>query len=137
MFCLSVCFFGDFVLFENFSLIWRRYHYRLRASNMYLCSSIKCMAFEQWGFFDVSHLFWHWASVYSGNLWGPVTLAPISKCLAVELSLSFLLLIGLAGIRTPDLSFAGRTLVIFALKIFKKNLKVVNVYSLYSFYYPW
>ena len=45
------------------------------------------MAIEQWGFFSVPHLLWHGASVYNGQLRGPVTLAPIAERLAVELSL--------------------------------------------------
>ena len=45
------------------------------------------MAIEQWGFFSVPHLLWHGASVYNGQLRGPVTLAPNAERLAVELSL--------------------------------------------------
>ena len=70
---------------ENFSLIWRRHHYRWRAEIFYLCSAL--MAIEQWGFFCVPHLLWHGASVYNGHLRGPVTLTPIAERLAVELSL--------------------------------------------------
>ena len=33
------------------------------------------MAIEQWGFFSVPHLLWHWAYVYNGHLRGPVILA--------------------------------------------------------------
>ena len=80
---------GFFVPLENFSLIWRRHHDLWRAANFNLCSAL--MAIVLWGFFSVSHLLWHGASrasVYNGHLWGPVTLAPISERLAVELSLS-------------------------------------------------
>ena len=57
---------------ENFSLIWRRHHYWFRAANFDLCSALE--AIEQWGFFSVPHLLWHyWASVYNGHLRGPVT----------------------------------------------------------------
>ena len=48
---------------ENVSLIWRRHHCRWRAANFDLCSAL--MAIEQWGFFSVSHILWHGASVYN------------------------------------------------------------------------
>ena len=54
---------------ENFSLIWRRHHYRWRAANFDLCSAL--MAIEQWGFFSVPHLLWHGTFVYNGHLRGP------------------------------------------------------------------
>ena len=50
---------------ENFSLIWRRHHYRWRAANFDLCSAL--LAIEQWWSFSVSHLLWHGASVYNGH----------------------------------------------------------------------
>ena len=81
--CLFVCL-GFIIPLENFSLIWRRHHYRWRAANFDLCSTL--MAIEQWGFFSVSHLLWHGSSVYNGHLRGPVTLTPIAERLAVELS---------------------------------------------------
>ena len=40
-----------------------------------------------WGFFSVPHLLWHGSLVCNGHLRGPVTLAPVAKRLAVELSL--------------------------------------------------
>ena len=40
-----------------------------------------------WGFFSVPHLPWHGSFVCNGHLRGPVTLAPVAKRLAVELSL--------------------------------------------------
>ena len=53
-----------------------------------LCPSAKTT--EQWGFFSVPQLLWHEESVYNGHIRGPMTLAPISECLAVELSLPVL-----------------------------------------------
>ena len=82
---LFVCLFGAYVSLENFSLIWRQRHYRWRAVNCYLHSTL--MAIEQWGFFSVPHLLWHGASVYNGHLRGPLTLKPIAKRLVVDLSL--------------------------------------------------
>ena len=35
----------------------------------------------------MSHLLWHWASVYNGHLRGPVAITPFAECLAVDLSL--------------------------------------------------
>ena len=67
--CLFVCLWF-IVPLENFSLIWRRPHYRWRAANFDLCSAL--MAIEQWGFFSVPHL-WHGPSVYNGHLRGPAT----------------------------------------------------------------
>ena len=51
----------------------------------YLCSAL--MAIEQWGFFNVPHLLWHWHTLYNGHLRGPVTLTPVAERLAGELSL--------------------------------------------------
>ena len=51
---------------ENFSLIWKRHHYRWRVVNFYLCSPL--VAIEQWGFFSVSHLLWHRVSINNGHL---------------------------------------------------------------------
>ena len=48
------------------------------------------MAIEQWEFFRIPHLLWHRASIYSGHLRGPVTLAPNAERWAVELSLPVL-----------------------------------------------
>ena len=76
---------GFFIPLENFSLIWRRYHYRWRAANFDVC--LELMNIEQWGFFSVPHLLWHGASNYNGHLRGPVTLIPFAERLAVELSL--------------------------------------------------
>ena len=52
-------------------VIWRRHRCRWRAANFEICSAL--MAIEQWGFFSVPHLLWHWASIYNGHLRGPVT----------------------------------------------------------------
>ena len=42
---------------ENFSIIWRRNHYRWRAASFVLCLAL--MAIEQWEYFIVPHLLWH------------------------------------------------------------------------------
>ena len=72
-----VCFFGFFVPLENCSLIWRRHHCRWRAANFDLCSAL--VTIEQWGFFSMSHLLWHGASVYNGI---PVQKANLGRCSA-------------------------------------------------------
>ena len=79
-----VCFFV-WVQIKNFSLIWRRHHYRWRAANFDLYSALMAIEHWAWGFFGVSHL-WQGASIYNGRLRGPVTLAPVAERLAVELS---------------------------------------------------
>ena len=96
---------GFIVQIENFSLIWRRHHYRWRAANFDLCSAL--MAIEQWGFLSVPHLLWHGAFIYIGHLRGPVTLTHVAERLAVELSLYLFLRHRsvTAGIRTPTLFF--------------------------------
>ena len=76
---------GFIIPLENFSLIWKRRHYRWRTANFDLCCAL--MAIEQWGFFSVPHLLWHGASVYNGLLRGPVTLTRTAERLAVERSL--------------------------------------------------
>ena len=50
------------------------------------------VAIEQWGFFSVPHLLWHGSSVYVGHLWGPVTLTSDVERLAVELSITVLMI---------------------------------------------
>ena len=91
-----------FVPLENFWLIWRHYHSRWRAANFDLCSAL--LAIEQWGFFSVSHLLWHGASVYNGHLQWPVTLALNAERVAVRLRSVT------TGIRTPNLPLTERTL---------------------------
>ena len=59
-----VCLF--FFQLENFSLIWRRHHYRGRVANFDLYSAL--MAIGQCGFFSLPHLLWHAASVFNGHL---------------------------------------------------------------------
>ena len=76
---------GVFVPLTNFSIIWRRHHYRWRAANFDLCSALS--AIDQWGFFSVPHLLWHVTSVYNGHIRWPVTLILIAEHLAVGLSL--------------------------------------------------
>ena len=56
---------GVFVRLANFSLIWRRHHYRWRTANFDLCSAL--IASEQWGFFSVPYLLWQGASVNNGH----------------------------------------------------------------------
>ena len=86
---LLLCLFWLFGVFrattENFSLMWRRHHYRWRAANFDLYSTL--MTMEQWVFFSVPRLLWHGASVYKCHFRGPVTLTPIAERLAVKLSL--------------------------------------------------
>ena len=72
--CVFVCL-GFFAPLDNFSLICRRHHCRLRAANFDRCSAL--MAIEQWGFISVPYLLWHGASVYNGHLRGPVKRTPI------------------------------------------------------------
>ena len=72
---------------KNFSIIWRRHHFRWRAANFDLCSAV--MAIEQWGFFRVRHLLWHGSSVYKVHLRIPVTPTANAEHLAVKLCNSF------------------------------------------------
>ena len=83
-----VCLFV-WVQIKNFSLIWRRHHYRCRAANFDLYSALMAIEHWAWGFFGVSHL-WQGAFIYNGRLRGHVTLAPVAERLAVELSPSLL-----------------------------------------------
>ena len=99
---LFVCF-RIIVPLKNFSLIWRRHHYRWRTASFDLFSVL--MTIEQWGFFRMPHLLWHGASVYNGHL------TPFAERLAVELSIPVLRLKSIAAwIRIPNLSLAGPTL---------------------------
>ena len=92
--CLFVCLFvwlfvclGFIVPLENFSLTWRRHHYRWKAANVDLCSAL--MAIKKWGFFSVPHLLWDghpFIMVISEDLWHK----PIVERLAVELLLPVL-----------------------------------------------
>ena len=83
--CIFVVCLGFYVQLENFSLIWRRHHYRWHASNFDLC--LVLMAIEYWGFCSVPHLLWHRISLYKGHLQGVVTFISAVEHLAVELSL--------------------------------------------------
>ena len=96
--CLFVCFWGCIVQLDNFSLIWRRHHFRWKTTNVDLCSAH--MAIEQGGFFSVPRLLWHWVSIYNGHLRGPVTLTFIAKRLAVELPLPFFMSYVFRGFRS-------------------------------------
>ena len=82
LFCLFV--WGLSSHLKKNSLIWRRHHYRWRATIFDLCSAL--MAFERWGFFSVQNLLWHGGSIYNGHLRGAGTLTPIAERKAVELS---------------------------------------------------
>ena len=101
---INVCLFvymGFFLPLENFSLIWRRHHYRWRATNFELSSTL--MAIKQWGLFSVPHLLWHGASfkmVISEDPWH----SHLSQSLFLRLTSVA------AGIRSPNLSLAGRSL---------------------------
>ena len=58
---------GVFVPLKNYSLIWRRYHYWWRATNLDIYSAL--MAIEQWEFFyNVPHVLWHGPTFYNGHL---------------------------------------------------------------------
>ena len=71
---------------------------------------------EQWGFFSVPHLLWHWASVYNGHLRGPVTLVPIAEHLEWSCHYLFLRLRSVAaGIWTTNLLLVGPMLIPTAL----------------------
>ena len=61
----------------EFSFIWRRHHYRIRALNFDLYSAR--MAIEQLEFFSAPHLLWHGTSVCNGHLRGPVTLTSVAE----------------------------------------------------------
>ena len=60
---------------ENFSLLWRHRNYKTLIS------------IEQWVFFSVPHILWHWASVYNGHHLGLETFTLVAKRLVAELSL--------------------------------------------------
>ena len=102
---LFVCL-GFYIPLNKFSLIWRRLHYRWRAS-FDLHSEL--MVIEQWGCFSVPHVLWRGAAVYNGHHRGTVTLIPVAERLAVELSLPVYRSV-VAGIRIHNLPRAMQTL---------------------------
>ena len=83
-----VCLFGFILPLENFTLIRRRHHYRWRAASLGLCSALT--AIKKRGFFSVPYLLWNWTSIIMVISDRHVTLTPITKRLAVELSLPVL-----------------------------------------------
>ena len=114
----DVCLFvmGIYVPLENFSLIWRRHHYRWRASNLdlHVYSALICMGIEQWGFFlvyltccDRGHPF-IFRMVISEDPWHSHLLPSVWqwKCHNLFVQLRTVT----AGIRTPNLQHARRTL---------------------------
>ena len=96
--CLLVCL-GFFVPLENFSLIWRRHHYRWRTVNFDLCSTLMTIEQRATPFImviceDPWHLHllprvWQWNCHYLFSRAGSVA----------------------AGIRIPNLPHAMRTLL--------------------------
>ena len=61
----------------NFSPVWRRPHYRTRATIFYLHSTL--IAFEKRGILNVPHLLLHEPTIHNGHLQEPVTLTPVGK----------------------------------------------------------
>ena len=77
--CLFVCFFL-FVCLSSHSKIFLTYgDVTITGEGL----RILTVAVAQWGFFSVSHLLWHGASVYNGHLQVPLTLITIAERLAV------------------------------------------------------
>ena len=111
-----VCLFV-WVQIKNFSLIWRRHHYRCRRY-FDLYSALMAIEHWAWGFFGVSHL-WQVASIFNGRLRGPVTLAPVAERLAVELSPSLLRLCYVdlntkpSACETNALTYCATTVVLY------------------------
>ena len=123
--CFLICL-GFIGQHENFSLIWRRHHYRWRASKFELCSTL--MAIGEWGYFRVPHLLWHGASVFNIHLRRPVTLTLIAERL--EWSCHYLfydLDVSRLGFEHPAFRLRGQRqdymlqiLIRFKVKIFEK-----------------
>ena len=93
---------SDYIGVSGWYGVWYRFSSLSRIVHSYIWRSQRnrwmAVPFEQWGFISVSHLLWQ----------GPVTLTPIAKHLAVELSPLFLRIRSLAtGIRT-HLRFESR-----------------------------
>ena len=86
LFCLIVWFFwgGGVYSYGDVSITGEWAH----VFDLYLA----LVAIEQWRFFSVPHLLWHGSSVYVGHLWGPVTLTSDVERLAVELSITVLMI---------------------------------------------
>ena len=110
--CNFVCLFACleiFVPLENFSLPWRRHHYRWKAGNFELCSEL--MVIEKWGFISVPHLLWHGASVCYCHLTHTCCRAfssgTVTTCFIRLRSVD-------AGNRTPHFSRARQTLLLTA-----------------------
>ena len=78
------------------------------------------MAFEQWGFFNVTHLLQHGPTVYNGHLRGSHTCCRVFGSGAVTTSLYD---VGLSrlGIE-PDLLHARRTLYLYATTVVRREV---------------
>ena len=98
IFLMFPCF-GFIASFENFSLIWRRQHYRWKAKNFDL--SLAPMTMEQWGFFSVPQLLWQGASVYNSHLLPSVWLWSCTYLFLRLMSFA-------AGIRTSNFRLWGQ-----------------------------
>ena len=81
---MSVCLFMVLCPSREFSLTWRRHHYRWRAANFAIYSAL--MAIERWGFFSVPHLLWHGTSVYNGHLRWYMKLIPVAEPYRMRMS---------------------------------------------------
>ena len=49
-----------------------------------LTCTLQAWPLSIWGFFNVLHLLWHWASVYNSDLRGPVTHTPVAEYFAAS-----------------------------------------------------
>ena len=83
--CFVWFFFGVYLSSREFYTHMETSPLLVKGCKIDLCSAL--MAIEQWGFFNVPHPLRLWPTVYNGHLWGPVTLTPVAKLYAVELSL--------------------------------------------------
>ena len=112
-----------YVPLENFSLIWRRRHYRWRVSHFYLDSAF--MVIEQWWFFSVPHLLWQGVSVYNGHLRGPVTLTPVAQRFADSgaVTTCFYLRLSRLGFEHPTFRMLDKSMPIDKKDVFDVNYR--------------
>ena len=131
--CLFVCFFGGLSSHSRiFSLIWRRHHYWLKASNFALCSTL--LAIEQWRFFSVPHVLWHGASFYvmvSEDSWHSHLLLSVKRwschCFLRLRSIA-------AGFRTPNLSLERTNALTHCATARFKGMNIIFFYVRYVYY---
>jgi hypothetical protein len=79
---MRIDYFLFYVSLKNFSLVWRRRHYRWRAAKFRLL--LGAQAFEQWGIFIVPHQLWCWPRFFRSHPKDHSNQSPLTNCMGMQ-----------------------------------------------------